>query len=185
MARRDNLVVTIRREKNRALQAGDAWIRTETKGIIRVLESNRIRIEAEINTLVHTHRDLRAQSRRLCTAPGIGPTISAAILALLPELGQLNRHQSASLAGLAPHACVSGLHRGKRRIWGGRAGLRRVLYLAAFIASRYDLRIKAFRQHLQAAGKPVKLAITACVRKLLTILHAMFRDDKDYIATAV
>lgn len=185
VARRDDLVVAIRRERNRVLQARDPWIRVEIRRIIRLLDASKRRVEAQINALVDTHTDLRNQSRRLCTMPGIGQTIAAAILALLPELGQLNRRQSASLAGLAPHACESGLHRGKRRIWGGRASLRRVLYLAAFIASRYDIQIQAFRQRLQAAGKPVKLAITACARKLLTILNAMFRDDTDYKSPAV
>lgn len=180
VARRDDLVVSTRREKNRVLQVHDAWIKGEIKRLIRVLEGHLARVEAEVSALVQAHRDLRKQSRRLCSVPGIGPVISAAILALLPELGQLCRRQTASLAGLAPHACDSGLHRGKRRIWGGRAGLRRVLYLAAFIASRYDPAIKAFRQRLQDAGKPVKLAITACARKLLTILNAMFREEKDY-----
>lgn len=145
-----------------------------------MLDGHRAKVEDEIERLVHAHPDLSKQCQRLCSVPGIGPVISAAILAGMLELGQLCRRQSASLAGLAPHACDSGLRRGKRRIWGARAGLRRVLYLAAFIASRCDPIIKAFRQRLQAAGKPVKLAITACARKLLTILNAMFRDQTDY-----
>ncbi len=181
VARRDDLVVSVRQEKNRELQARDPWSRTEIKRIIRLLEASRHRVEAQISALVHAHANLRAQSRRLQSVPGIGPTIAAAIRALLPELGQFNRRRSAGLAGLAPHACGSGLHRGKRRIWGGRAGLRRIRYLAAFIASRHDPGIKAFRQHLQASGKPVKLVITACARKLLTILNAMFREDTDHV----
>jgi transposase len=80
--------------------------------------------------------------------------------------------------GLPPHACDSGTHRGKRRIWGGRADVRRALYIDAFIASRYDPTIKAFRKRLQDAGKPV---LTACARKLLAILNAMTRDGQDYV----
>ncbi len=88
--------------------------------------------------------------------------------------------QPTSLAGLAPHARDSGTFRGKRRIWGGRTAVRRSLYLAGFIASRHDPALRAFRTRLVAAGKPVKLAIVACARKLLTIINAMFRDACDY-----
>ena len=112
--------------------------------------------------------------------PGIGPTLSAVLIARLPELSQMEPRKITSLAGLAPHACDSGLSRGKRRIWRGRADARRALYLAAFIASRHDPMMKAFRARLQAAGKPIKLALTACARKLLTIINAMIRHGKDY-----
>jgi len=90
---------------------------------------------------------------------------------------KLPRCAIASLAGLAPHACDSGVFRGKRRIWGGRAEVRRSLYLAGFIASRYDPRLQAFRNRLEVAGKA---AIVAVARKLRTIINAMFRDEKDY-----
>ena len=86
-----------------------------------------------------------------------------------------------SLAGLAPHACDTGIASGKRRIWGGRACFRRALSLAAFIAQRYDPRMKAFRARLQATGKPTKLALTACARKLLTILNAMVKNGQNYV----
>jgi transposase len=180
VARRDDLVTTIRREKNRAGQTRDRWIAREIARLLKALQDHLAAVEAQIETLVATRGSLAEQSRRLRSVPGIGPAVSAALLARLPELGQLDRRQIASLAGLAPHACDSGTHRGKRRIWGGRADLRRALYIAAFIASRYDQTLKAFRHRLQNAGKPVKLAITACARKLLTILNAMFRDQSDY-----
>lgn len=182
VARRDDLVTTIRREKNRAGQTRDRWIAREIARLLKVLQDHLAAVEAQIETLVATCEGLAEQSRRLRSVPGIGPAVSAALLARLPELGQLDRRQIASLAGLAPHACDSGTHRGKRRIWGGRADLRRALYIAAFIASRYDPTLKAFRKRLQDAGKPFKLAITACARKLLTILNAMFRDQSDYRA---
>ena len=85
-----------------------------------------------------------------------------------------------ALAGLAPQACDSGLRRGQRHIWGGRANVRRALYLAALTASRYDPTIRAFRSRLQAQGKPIKVVLTACARKLLTILNAIMRDETDY-----
>ena len=184
VARREDLVTTIRAEKNRAGLVRDAWIAKEIALLLKVLQGHLAAVEAQITTHVETRETLAAQSRRLSTVPGIGPALSAVILARLPELGQLDHRKIASLAGLAPHACDSGRSRGKRRIWGGRADVRRALYLAAFIASRYDPVLKTFRQRLQDAGKPVKLAITACARKLLTILNAMLRDGKDYAKAA-
>lgn len=180
VARRDDLVAMIRSEKNRARQIGDRWITREIARLLTVLERHLAAVEAEIEALVAADAELAEQSRRLRAVPGIGPAVSAVLLARLPELGQLGRRQIASLAGLAPHADDSGLRRGRRRIWGGRADLRRALYLAAFIASRCDPIFKAFRQRLQDAGKATKLAITACARKLLTILNAMFRDQAEY-----
>jgi len=180
VARRDDLVGILRSERNRAGQTGDRWIARQIAQLAKVLERQLAAVEAEIETLVAANPALAEQGRRLRSVPGIGPAVAAAILARLPELGRLDRRRIASLAGLAPHACDSGISRGKRRIWGGRADLRRALYIAAFVASRHDPTIRAFRQRLEAAGKPVKLAITACARKLLTILNAMFRDQTDY-----
>lgn len=185
VARRDDLVATIRAEKNRAGQVRDRWIAREIAQLLRVLDAHLHRVEEQIATHVETHETLAGQARRLCSMPGIGPALSAVLIARLPELGQLGHGKIASLAGLAPHASESGLHRGKRRIWGGRADVRRALYLAAFIASRYDPTIRAFRSRLETAGKPVKLAITACARKLLTILNAMARDETNYQKSAM
>lgn len=180
VARRDDLVATIQRERNRAGQTRDRWIGGQIARLLKVLQNHLAAVETQIEALVSADAQLAEQRRRLLSVPGIGPAVSAALLARLPELGRLTRRQIASLAGLAPHACDSGIHRGKRRIWGGRASLRRSLYIAAFIASRHDLRFKAFRQRLEEAAKPLKLAITACARKLLTILNAMFRHQTDY-----
>jgi transposase len=180
VARRSDLVAMIGAERNRAGTTRDSWIGREIALLLKVLTGHLQAVEAQIATLVATRDGLAAQSRRLCSVPGIGPAVSAVILARLPELGQIDHRRIASLAGLAPHACDSGLSRGKRRIWGGRADLRRALYLAAFVASRFDPVIKAFRTRLQDAGKPTKLALTACARKLLTILNAMIRNQQDY-----
>ena len=180
VARREDLVTAIRAEKNRAGQTRDPWIGQEIAILLRVLNDHLAAAEACIENHVHATRTLAAESRRLRSVPGIGPALSACLIARLPELGRLDRRQIASLAGLAPHACDSGIHRGKRRIWGGRAEVRRALYLAAFIASRHDPTIRAFRKRLQDAGKPLKLAVIACARKLLTILNAMVRNGMDY-----
>lgn len=180
VARRGDLVGMIQAEKNRAGTTRDAWIAKEIARLIKMLQSHLAALETQIATLIETRQALAKQSARLCSMPGLGPTLSAVLIARLPELGQLGHRKITSLTGLAPHATDSGIHRGKRRIWGGRADVRRALYIAAFIASRHDPVIKAFRTRLQNAGKPVKLAITACARKLLTILNAMIRDEKDY-----
>lgn len=180
VARRDDLVAGIGRERNRARTATDAWIAREIAGLLRVLQAHLKAVEGQIAALIEAHAALAEDQRRLTTVPGIGPALSTVLIARLPELGQLDHRRIASLAGLAPHACDSGLHRGKRHIWGGRADVRRSLYLAAFIGSRYEPSLKAFRKRLKDAGKPTKVAITACARKLLNILNAMIRDAKDH-----
>lgn len=180
VARREDLTTTIRREKNRAGTTRDPWIAQEIGRLIAVLEDHQAAVERAIAALIAASALLAAEARRLRTVPGIGLTLVAVILARLPELGHIDEKRIAALAGLAPHACDSGLHRGKRRIWGGRADVRRALYLAGFVASRFDPKIKAFRARLEAAGKPQKLAITACARKLLTILNAMMRSGLNY-----
>jgi transposase len=181
VARRGDLVAMIGAERNRAGTTRDVWIARQIARLIKGLQDHLAAIDARIAAHVAAEETLAAQGRRLSSVPGIGPTLSAVLLARLPELGRMDHRKIASLAGLAPHACDSGLSRGKRHIWGGRADVRRALYLAAFIASRRDPVLKAFRTRLQDAGKPVKLAITACARKLLTILNAMIRDRKDYL----
>jgi len=171
----------IRAEKNRAKTTQDPWIFKQITALIRCFEEHLAAVEGQIETLIATREALAAQSARLCSVPGIGPAISAALMASLPELGQLDSRKIAALAGLAPHAADSGQHRGKRCIWGGRETARRALYIAAFIASRFDPTIKAFRKRLQDAGKPVKVAIIACARKLLTILNAMARNGENSV----
>jgi transposase len=179
-ARRDDLVRAITAETNRLQQAADAFVKRDIKGHLAGLRRRKVLLEAEIAGHTQRHDALATLDRRIRTAPGFGPTLAAAILAFLPELGTLDRRAIASLGGLAPHACDSGQRRGKRQVWGGRAEVRRALYLAAFIASRCDPELKAFRQRLIAAGKPIKLVLIAVARKLLTILNAMIRDGHDF-----
>jgi transposase len=110
--------------------------------------------------------------------PGIGPAVSRTLLAALPELGTLNRHQVAALVGLAPVADDSGQRRGQRHIRGGRTEVRCVLYMAALSAARFNPVLRAFYQRLRAAGKQAKVALTAVARKLLTIANAMVRSGQ-------
>ena len=124
-------------------------------------------------------KDLRKALRRspvwrekddlLRSVPGVGELLSLSLLAYLPELGTLGRKQIAALVGVAPFNRDSGPHRGKRSVWGGRTRVRAAIYMAALVASRYNPVLRAFYQRLLAAGKPKKLALTACMRKLLTI----------------
>ncbi len=180
VARRDDIVAAITAETHRLRQAHDPFVRRDIGRMLAVLRGRRASLEKEIAGHINSQQALADEAARLRTAPGIGPAISAIILARLPELGQLDRRGIASLAGLAPHACDSGHRRGRRHVWGGRADVRRALYLAAFIASRRDPALKAARDRLEAAGKPAKVAILATARKLLTILNAMSRDQRNY-----
>ena len=112
--------------------------------------------------------------------PGIGKTTAQSLVANLPELGQLDRRQIAALVGVAPLARDSGLMRGKRSVWGGRAEVRATLYMAALVASRHNSVIAPFYERLIVNGKKPKVAIVACMRKMLTMLNAMIRDDRDW-----
>lgn len=179
-ARREDIVGQITAEAHRLTMARDPFVRRSIGRLLGVLRGQRAAIEKEIARHISACGKLSTDAARLRTAPGVGQTIAAVLLARLPELGHLDRRAIASLAGLAPHACDSGNRRGKRHIWGGREDVRRVLYIAAFVASRCDPVLKAARDRMKAAGKPTKVAILAIARKLLTILNAMLRDQRDY-----
>jgi transposase len=167
-------------ERQRLLTEADAFIRKDIIALRRSLARRIAALETEIAALIGASPELARDERILRSAPGVGPVLAHRILAYLPELGTLDRRAAASLAGLAPHACDSGTMRGRRMLWGGRAEARRALYLAAFIATRFDDRLRAFRERLQDAGKPPKLAIVAAARKFVTILNAMLRDQQQY-----
>ncbi len=140
-------------------------------------------LEAELADLDQTLRDQvqaspvwRERENLLRSVPGIGPTTALTLLAELPELGQLDRKAIAALVGVAPMSCESGTWRGRRIVWGGRARVRTALYMATLVASRHNPTIAAFYRRLCAAGKPKKVALTACMHKLLTILNAIVRQ---------
>lgn len=180
VARREDLVTNIGRENNRLDTTGDAWVIKQIQSLVRQLQAHRAAVDARIADLVANSEPLTTESLRLISVKGIGPVVAAVLMARLPELSELDHRQLASLAGLAPHARDSGLSRGKRQIWGGRADVRRALYIAAKSASQWDPVFKAFRKRLTDAGKPLKTTIVACARKLLTILAAMFRRGENY-----
>jgi transposase len=180
VARREDLVADKVAETNRLQQARGSFIRNDIKSHIELLKRRILKVEAEMQRLVAKTPELAALNARLQSAPGLGPITAASLIARLPELGRVNRRAIAALAGLAPHACESGIKIGKRRTWGGREGVRRSLYQAAFIASRFDPALKAYRKRLQDAGKPFKVAIIATARKLLTQLNAIVKEARDY-----
>jgi len=180
VARRADLVAAITAETNRLGQAREAFIRRDIQSHLAVLGRRKLAMEKEIEAQVRAAEQLDRIEQRLRTAPGIGPTIASTLIAWLPELGQIDRRAIAALAGLAPQACDSGKYRGRRKVWGGRSHIRKALFTAAVIASRFNPAFKQARERLLAAGKPYKVVIIALARKLLTILNAMVRDQRDF-----
>lgn len=185
VARRDQLVEEIVREKNRLAQAQNKHVRRDIASHVRLLEDRCKKFEAAIAEHIRSSDELAADDDRLQQVPGIGPLVSATLLAELPELGQRDRRAIASLAGLAPLASDSGRHRGKRRIWGGRRKARRALFIAAIHASRRCRHWAILRERMLAAGKPKKVVLITIARHILVALNAMLRDRTDFRPAAV
>jgi transposase len=174
LARRRQLVEMLTAEQNRlpmaprslrpTILAHIGWMRRQLKGVER-----RLKEQIQRSPVWREHEQL------LVSVPGVGPVLATTLLADVPELGRLNRKEIAALVGVAPLNRDSGTLRGQRTIWGGRAPVRAVLYMGALVASRSNPLIRAFYERLLAAGKPKKVALTACMRKLLTILNAMMK----------
>jgi transposase len=167
------LLVTERNHRRSALPA----LRKGLDRTIRHLTRERKKLEEVMNQHLRQNPLWREKEKRFLSVPGVGPIVAKTLIAELPELGHLSHKQIAALVGVAPLACDSGQFRGKRRIWGGRASVRHKLYMAALVASRFNPIIRAFYQKLMNHGKPAKVALVACVRKLLTILNAMARNQ--------
>jgi len=174
--RRRQLVGMIAAEKNR-YHSGPATIRAQIKKHILWLEKQIQELEDDLDKLIRSTPAWREKDDLLRSCKGIGPTTSHTMLACLPELGLLSRHQIAALVGVAPFNSDTGKHRGQRHIQGGRLDVRCVLYMATLAAIRSNSVIRSFHRKLVCAGKPKKVAITACMRKLLTILNAMVRTN--------
>jgi transposase len=175
MTRRRQIVDMLTAEKNR-LAASPKLLRKEIKRHIEWLESRLKVMDDQISDAIRDNPQWREKDRILRSTPGVGPVLSVSLLAGVPELGRLNRQKLATLVGVAPLNDDSGKHRGTRRVWGGRAHVRAVLYMAAVSASRANPVIRAFCQRLVAAGKKPKVALTACMRRLLCILNAMIKN---------
>jgi transposase len=174
LTRRRQVLEMLTAERNRMGLTRGAVAR-RIRSHIHWLERELGDLDRELGALIEQSPVWRAQDDLLQSVPGIGPIVSRTLLGALPELGRLTHKQIAALVGVAPLAHDSGTLRGKRLIWGGRAPVRAVLYMGALTATRFNPVIRAFYQRLRAAGKPAKVALVACMRKLLVILNAMLR----------
>jgi transposase len=173
--RRKQLLRMIVMEKNRVAK-GVPEVRKEIQKHLDWLAKDLERIDQALNDFIQSSPIWSAKNDLLQSVPGIGKVGAQAIISDLPELGTLNRKQIASLVGVAPLNRDSGNFKGRRSIWGGRAHIRTVLYMVAVVASRCNPVIKEFYERLCKAGKPKKVALTACIRRLLAILNAMMRN---------
>ncbi len=185
VTRRRQLLEMRHAEHNRLSQvSGRAKkpVRDSLKKHIAYLDRELAITDTELGTMIRESPVWRERDDLLQSVPGIGPVVARTLLAELPELGQLNRRAIAKLVGVAPLNCDSGTWRGQRVVHGGRATVRAALYMAALVAARRNPVITAFYQRLVAAGKPKKLALVACMRKLLTILNDMLRTGRPWLA---
>ena len=180
VARRQDLVDTLTAETNRLHVAQDPWVERQIKAAMRSLQGWLKRIDEEIDTHKAQHRELQNIDARLQSAPGVGPKIASVLMAYLPELGTLARRAIASLAGLAPHPCESGIRSSRRRIWGGRAPVRRALYMAALVAARHNPHWRAVYTTMRDKGKAAKTALIAIARRILVRLNAMIANKTEY-----
>lgn len=179
VTRREQLVEIRTGEQNR-LGTAPSSMKFDIRDHIDWISTRIKELEAKIFELVNSLPEWKAHAARLDSIPGVGMITAVTVLADLPELGQLNRQKLAALAGLAPFNRDSGQKRGKRRIFGGRKGVRRVLYMACLSAIKYNPVIRSLYNRLTQKGKIFKVAITACMRKLLTIMNALARDQVDW-----
>ena len=174
LTRRRQVVVMLTAEKNRLSRALPR-VRPGVAAHIAWLERQVAELNGDLGRTLRESPLWRENEDLLRSAPGVGPVLTLTLVAELPELGSLDRRQIAALVGIAPFNRDSGTLRGKRTVWGGRAPVRAALYMATLVAARFNPVIRAFYQRLLAAGKPKKVALTACMRKLLTILNAMIK----------
>jgi len=184
LARRRQLVDMHTAESNRLSAAHSTKVRQSIEAVLRLLERQLARVDDDIDECLHASPVWREQEDLLQSVPGVGPQTARCLIAELPELGQCSRQQLAGLVGVAPINRDSGTFRGRRTTWGGRASVRAMLYMAALVASRHNPVIRAFYQGLLERGKTKKLALVACMHKLLTILNALLRKHQPWRATA-
>jgi len=176
VTRRRQIIEMIGAEANRRRQARERRLRKRLDAHLAWLQKELTATDGEIDAAVRASPAWRENEELLTSVPGIGQTTARTLLAELPELGQIGRREIAALAGLAPINRDSGAWRGRRMIGGGRGSVRSALYMAAIAASRYNPPVAALYRRLVDAGRPKKLALIACARKLLTILNAVLRD---------
>jgi transposase len=179
LVRRKQLEEMLKAEQNR-LRTISPSLRGSLERMIALLKEEKKRIDEQIRELMKEHKAWHEQTEILGSAPGVGPVTTATLLAELPELGKMDRKKIAALVGVAPMNYDSGRKRGYRKTQGGRADVRSVLYMATLVATRRNPLIQAQYQQLLKRGKLKKVALTACMRKFLTILNAMVRDQQPF-----
>jgi transposase len=175
LARRTQLIGILTSEKNR-LSVATEQIKAHIAEHIAWLEQDIQRIDGELDEKLQGHKDYKQREAQLCTVPCVGKVVSRALIIDLPELGHLDRKKISALVGVAPWNSDSGQHSGRRFTSGGRATVRTSLYMAALVGTRFNPVIKTLYERLIKAGKCKKVALTACIHKLLLILNAMVRD---------
>jgi transposase len=179
LTRRRQIVEMITAERNRQINA-QARIAKQIKGHIAWLEKRLDEANDDLDRLIRKSPIWQHKSDLLTSVPGVGRVVATTLLAELPELGSLNRREIGALVGVCPFSRDSGARRGKRLIWGGRSSVRAALYMATLCATRFNPIIKAFYRRLVDAGKHKKVAIVACMRKLLVTLSVMIRTDTSW-----
>lgn len=180
LVRRRQLEEMIKAEKNR-LRTIQPSLQASVERIIHCIQSEKKDVEDQIGVFIAGQEEWQVGRRILASAPGVGPVATATFLADLPELGKMDRKKIAALVGVAPMNHDSGRKRGYRKTKGGRADVRSVLYMATLVACRYNPTIKVQYENLLKRGKEKKVALTACMRKFLTILNAMMRDQVPFM----
>jgi len=183
LARRRQVIAMRTSEKNRRQQVRGQAVVKSVKTLLRTLDHEVTQLEERIAELLQQCVHATEKLRLLTSTPGVGPTVGQTLVIDLPQLGQLNRREIASLVGVAPHNRDSGQRRGRRCIWGGRSHVRSALYMAVLASLRCNHIMRAFYDRLRAAGKPAKVALTACMRKLLTILNSMLARNTPWKTT--
>ncbi len=176
LARRRQLIEMLVSESNRLKMARQEALAKRIRAHMRWLEKEIERTEGDLDGAIGGNAAFKANEILLRSVPGVGRVLSRTLLAELPELGTLTHKRLCALVGVAPFNRDSGDRRGKRETWGGRAPVRATLYMGALVATRHNPAIKEFYERLLAAGKPKKVALVACMRKLLSILNALMRD---------
>ena len=181
IVRRRQLVEMLGMERNR-LRTAHSGVRKSLQASIRWLEKRLAEVDEDIDGALRECGVWREKVELLESVPGIARVISVNLVACLPELGELNRRQISALAGVAPFNRDSGRWQGRRSIYGGRPQVRSALYMAALVGARHNPVLRAFYQRLRSAGKPAKVALTACMRKLLVILNTMLKTGQPWAA---
>lgn len=176
--RRNDLLLLERMERNHLNTEEDEDLQRSINQVLDAIEDELVIIEKKIDEMINSNESLSNKSQIIQSMPAAGRILASTLLAELPELGTLSESKITALVGLAPYNCDSGLARGKRKIWGGRSKVREILYMVSMVATRYNSVIKDYYQKLCTNAKPKKVALVACMRKILLILNAMIKQSK-------